>query len=133
MNSAKVARSLPPIIPVDVGDILDLDHLARQTLHDSELEREVISMFFEQSAQALRQIRNAAGHGQRIEAAHKLKGSARAVGAFRVAEASDRLESLPPGADEGQLLDAIAGLHATVAEARAAIAGLLDPSGPGGL
>jgi HPt (histidine-containing phosphotransfer) domain-containing protein len=92
-----------------------------------------MGMFFEQSALVLRQIRDAGGHRQRSEAAHKLKGSASAVGAWRVAEASDRLEALPPGASEDSLMDAIAGLHATVAEARAAIAGLLDHGAASGL
>lgn len=133
MNSAKVARPSASILPVNVGDILDLDHLARQTLNDAELERQVMGMFFEQSAQVLRQIRDAGGHRQRIEAAHQLKGSARAVGAWRVAEASDRLQALPAGASDDSVMEAIAGLHATVAEARAAIAGLLDHGSASGL
>lgn len=133
MNSAKVERSAAPIIPMSVGDILDLGHLARQTLNDSELERQVMGLFFEQSALVLRQIRDAGGHRQRIEAAHKLKGSARAIGAWRVAEASDRLEALPAEANDDSLMEAIVGLHAAVAEARAAIAGLLDHGGASGL
>jgi HPt (histidine-containing phosphotransfer) domain-containing protein len=117
--------SIPPL-QGPVGDILDRDHLARQTHNDADLERQVMGMFFEQSALVLRQIRDAAEPRQRSEAAHRLKGSARAVGAWRVAEASDRLETLPPSATDDRVLEAIAGLHATVAEARAAIAGLLD-------
>lgn len=114
-------------------DVLDLDHLAKQTMNDSELERQVVGMFFEQSAMVLRQIREAGEPRQRSEAAHRLKGSARAVGAWRVAAASDQLEALPPSASEDHVLEALAGLHATVAEARAAIAALLSDGVAAGL
>jgi hypothetical protein len=70
-----------------LGEVLDLEHLSRQTLNDPDLEREVVGMFFEQSAEVLRQIRDAGEHRKRSEAAHRLKGSARAVGAWGVAEA----------------------------------------------
>ncbi|MFO1148451.1 MAG: Hpt domain-containing protein [Alsobacter sp.] len=130
MNGSTARRTSPEYVsPGALGEVLDLDHLARQTLHDPELERQIVAMFFEQSAEVLRQIWDAAEHRQRMEAAHRLKGSARAVGAWRVAEASGRVEALPAHAPDDHVLEAVAGLHAKVAEARAVIAGLLDGDG----
>jgi HPt (histidine-containing phosphotransfer) domain-containing protein len=130
MNGSTARRTSPEqATPGALGDVLDLDHLARQTLNDPDLEREVVAMFFEQSAQVLRQIWDAGEHRQRMEAAHRLKGSARAVGAWRVAEASGKVEALPAHAPDDHVLEAVAGLHAKVAEARAVIAGLLDQEG----
>jgi HPt (histidine-containing phosphotransfer) domain-containing protein len=126
-------RADPRLSQGTVGDIVDLEHLARQTMNDPELERQVVGMFFEQSALILRQVREAASPRQRSDAAHKLKGSAKAIGAWRVAEASSRVESLPVTAPDDHVLDAVAGLHATVAEARAAIAGLLQGGSTVGL
>lgn len=133
MISVQPTRIDPSLAQGTVADILDLHHLARQTMNDPELERQVVGMFFEQSALVLRQLREAAGPRQRSEAAHRLKGSARAIGAWRVAEASDKVESLPVTAPDDHVLDAVAGLHATVAEARAAIANLLQGGTMAGL
>ena len=116
-----------------MGDILDLGHLARQTMNDPELERQVVGMFFEQSALVLRQLREAAGPRQRSEAAHKLKGSARAIGAWRVAEASTGWKPCRPERRTTTCSTPSPGLHATVAEARAAIASLLQGGTAAGL
>src|SRR4051812_22927136 len=103
---------------LDRPAILDLEHLAAQALDDAELAREVLAMFLDQSADMLRIVREAADALERRNAAHRLKGSARAIGAFQVAAASEDLEFLPEGADEPTLLERIAALHASVAEAR---------------
>jgi HPt (histidine-containing phosphotransfer) domain-containing protein len=102
--------------------VLDRAHLAAQALDDPELAREVLAMFLDQSADMLRIVREALSPVDRRNAAHRLKGSARAVGAFRVAAASEQFECLPDDADEGAQLDRIAALHASVAEVRSAIA-----------
>jgi HPt (histidine-containing phosphotransfer) domain-containing protein len=86
----------PPLVPDD-GPI-DFDHLCRMTLDDRTLEREVLAMFAGQAtalAAALAQFpSNAAA------LAHKLKGSARAIGAVHVASAAADLETaLLNGAD----------------------------------
>ncbi|UGY15982.1 Hpt domain-containing protein [Bradyrhizobium septentrionale] len=105
----------PPLAPGD-GPI-DLDHLQRMTLGDRGLEREVLAMFSTQSARILGELAvlppEAATH------AHTLKGSARAIGAFGVAEAAAQLETaLIGGSDPAQPL---AALGAAIAEARTAI------------
>ena len=93
---------------------------------DPELEREVLGLFLDQSLRLLRAVRAASCGVARTEVAHALKGSARAIGAAAVARAAERLEALGDEADEEALLEAVAAIHATVAEARAAIAGLLE-------
>ena len=80
----------PPLVPDD-GPI-DIDHLRRMTLGDAALEREVLTMF---SAQASRLAGALAAMPADAPAlAHTLKGSARAIGAFAVADAAARLETL---------------------------------------
>jgi HPt (histidine-containing phosphotransfer) domain-containing protein len=102
--------------------VLDRVHLASQALDDPALAREVLAMFLDQSGDMLRKVRDAAMPVDRRQAAHRLKGSARAVGAFRVAATSEQVEFLPDDVDDDTLLERIAALHATVAEVRSAIA-----------
>jgi HPt (histidine-containing phosphotransfer) domain-containing protein len=112
----------PPLVPDD-GPI-DLDHLKRMTLGDECLESEVLAMFAVQSERligALAALPEEAG-----ELAHTLKGSARAIGAFAVANAAAALETaLADGADP---TEALAELTDAVAQARTAIDALLRRS-----
>jgi HPt (histidine-containing phosphotransfer) domain-containing protein len=112
----------PPLAPDD-GPI-DLEHLRRMTLGDAGLEREVLAMF---SAQTVSLIGALAGSPPEAGAlAHTLKGSARAIGAFAVADAAARLEAaMQKGDDPAQ---ALAGLRDAVTEARAAIDAILRRS-----
>jgi HPt (histidine-containing phosphotransfer) domain-containing protein len=109
----------PPLAPDD-GPI-DLAHLRRMTLGDAALEREVLTMF---SAQASRLAGALAAKPADAGAlAHTLKGSARAIGAFAVADAAADLETLiKTGGDTGELLSE---LNDTIAQARAAIEAML--------
>jgi HPt (histidine-containing phosphotransfer) domain-containing protein len=111
--------SSPPLVPDD-GPI-DLDHLKRTTLGDESLEREVLAMF---SAQSERLIDTLAALPAEVrQLVHTLKGSARAIGAFAVADAAAALETaLQNGEDPSE---ALAELKDTVAQARAAIDALL--------
>jgi HPt (histidine-containing phosphotransfer) domain-containing protein len=112
----------PPLAPDD-GPI-DTEHLQRMTLGDAGLEREVLAMF---SAQAIGLIRSLAALPSDMGAlAHTLKGSARAIGALRVAETAESLESIiRKGADPAE---AIGELTDAVAEARIAIDAILRRS-----
>jgi len=73
---------------------VDLAHLARQTMGDRELEREVLAMFVHQSLSVRDQIVDADAR-QRVLLAHGLKGSARGIGAFAVADCAAVIESQP--------------------------------------
>jgi HPt (histidine-containing phosphotransfer) domain-containing protein len=110
----------PPLVPDD-GPI-DIAHLRRMTLGDAALEREVLTMF---SAQASRLVAALSAMPADAPAmAHTLKGSARAIGAFAVADAATRLETqLQEG---GNTAAALSELDEAIAEARAGIEAMLD-------
>ena len=112
----------PPLAPDD-GPI-DIDHLQRMTLGDASLEREVLAMF---SAQAARLIGALAALPPEAGAlAHRLKGSARAIGAFAVADAAADLESAIQNGDDPS--DALAQLDEAIALARTAVDAILRRS-----
>jgi len=104
---------------------IDLVHLARQTDGDAALEVELLALFDRQSANLLAQL--AVDGAARADIAHKLRGSALAVGAGRVASAAETLETLlnSDRMSPQERERALGGLAAAVAEARGAIAGLL--------
>jgi HPt (histidine-containing phosphotransfer) domain-containing protein len=105
----------PPLAPDD-GPI-DIQHLERMTLGDDSLEREVLAMF---SAQAVSLIGTLATlPSDTLQLAHTLKGSARAIGAFGVADAAECLETAIRNGDDPQ--PALAELKDAVAQARTAI------------
>ena len=112
----------PPLAPDD-GPI-DIEHLRRMTLGDASLEREVLAMF---SAQAVSLIAKLAGLPADAGAlAHTLKGSARAIGAFGVADAAESLEAALSGG--GDPTSSLAELGDAVAQARTAVDAMLHRS-----
>lgn len=111
----------PPLAPVD--SLLDRDHLARMTLGDDELEQEVLAMFAEQAVRLLAVMD--AMPAETGALAHKLKGSARGIGAFVVADAAAGLETaIRTGRGRS---DAFAALKEAVTDVRAAIEAILKP------
>jgi HPt (histidine-containing phosphotransfer) domain-containing protein len=111
--------SSPPLAPDD-GPI-DFEHLSRMTLGDPALECEVLTMFAKQSAKLLDQLAPLPPETGNL--AHTLKGSARAIGAFAVADAAARLEAAL--AEAGDARAALDGLGDAVVTARAAIEAFL--------
>ena len=73
---------------------VDLVHLSRYTLGERALEREVLELFCTQSLIYLERLRDARSDKDWKDAAHSLKGSASAIGAWRAAEAARRAEAL---------------------------------------
>jgi HPt (histidine-containing phosphotransfer) domain-containing protein len=103
---------------------IDLVHLARQTDGDSLLEAELLGLFDRQSAKLIAELipRDASARA-RADIAHKLRGSALAIGAGRVATAAGAVErALAAGGTEPRA--EIAELGEAVKEARAEIAAL---------
>jgi HPt (histidine-containing phosphotransfer) domain-containing protein len=91
------------------------------TLGDRSLEREVLEIFARQTTMTLERIAGAAP-ARAAAAAHTLKGSARGIGAWRVAQAAERLEDAAAGkGGEAAMIAAIAELEAATFEARVAI------------
>ncbi len=124
------ASSLPSAATGDrKPTVIDEDHLARMTLGDRRLEREVLEIFVRQTTIMLSRI-VAAEPALAAAAAHTLKGSARGIGAWRVARAAELLEHAAGAessqAKAGQGMDAaIEELKAASLEASAAIGGRL--------
>lgn len=73
---------------------VDLVHLSRYTLGDRTLEGEVLELFCTQSPIYLERLRAAGSDQDWKDAAHSLKGSASAIGAWRTAAAAERAEAL---------------------------------------
>ena len=100
---------------------IDLVHLARTTMGDRSLEREVLQLFDRQSTLLIARMR-AAAPGGIAYLAHTMKGSARGIGAWRVARAAEALELAGGADDTARALDQLA---AASNEACALIAELL--------
>jgi HPt (histidine-containing phosphotransfer) domain-containing protein len=96
---------------------IDLQHLSRQTMGDRDIEREVLALFVQQALTAREEIGGAPVR-ERLRLAHALKGSARGVGAFRIADCLAELEEQPE--DQGVLTR----LAALIDEVRSFIAAI---------
>jgi HPt (histidine-containing phosphotransfer) domain-containing protein len=104
-----------------VPTVIDQDHLERMTLGDRSLEREVLEIFVRQITIMLDRIMSAEPETA-AAAAHTLKGSARGIGAWRVARAAERLEhSARNEGNEADVEEEITELKAATLEVTAAI------------
>jgi HPt (histidine-containing phosphotransfer) domain-containing protein len=112
----------PPLAPG--GGPIDFDHLQRMTLGDAGIEQEVLRMFSAQSAMLVETLTAMPSDAGAL--AHTLKGSARAIGAFAVADAAERLETVLAGGSDPTA--ALARLAEAVVEAREAIGAVLRRS-----
>ncbi len=101
---------------------IDLSFLDRVTFRDRLLAREVLVLFGGQADSLLAVIAEAGDGRTRLEAAHKLKGAARGVGAFDVARAAEEIETAKDAAEFGA---ALAHLTIRITEARIALTGLI--------
>jgi len=104
---------------------VDLVHLSRYTLGERELEREVLELFCTQSFVYLERLHEAQSDKEWREAAHALKGSAYAVGAWRAAEAAERAESLSGEALAQSRALRIREIESSLSEAKTYIGSLL--------
>lgn len=107
---------------------IDHAHLARYTLGDRALEVEVLELFVGEAPRTLARLRAAceAEHVPQKEwqlASHTLKGSARAVGAWKVADHAEAAEHSPLD-DRGALLDCLTRIELALGEVIGHVAGL---------
>ncbi|HUU67817.1 MAG TPA: Hpt domain-containing protein [Methyloceanibacter sp.] len=130
MASEQVARVTAP----DPGSTdggpgkrpVDLVHLSRYTLGERDLEREVLELFCTQSVLCLEQLRAAMSDKAWKDAAHSLKGSASAIGAWRAAKAAERAEALQGDGLTQFRAARITEIETSLREAEAYIVSLLD-------
>ena len=73
---------------------VDSAHLARQTMGDRSLEQEVLALFVQQALSVRDRIVDV-DIKDRLLLAHGLKGSARGVGAFAIADCATEIEHRP--------------------------------------
>jgi HPt (histidine-containing phosphotransfer) domain-containing protein len=110
-----------PAVPVAAADQpIDLAHLSRMTLGERSLECEVLALFARQAELLLPRIHQGAP-AVIAASAHTLKGSARGIGAWRVAQAAEAVELAGPA----QFAAAVDALGAAIAETSVAISRLL--------
>jgi HPt (histidine-containing phosphotransfer) domain-containing protein len=95
---------------------IDLERLHAQTAGDTTLERDVLALFLVQSKIDLDRIAGARTDADRRAVAHKLVGSARAVGAIAVASAAEAVErsAVDPAPAVAVLREALRAVHALI-------------------
>src|SRR5688572_28450461 len=119
-----VAKSSgPEPVFVSNGRAIDVEHLARMTLGERSLEREVLALFDRQADMLLPRIRRG-DKAVAAASAHTLKGSAVGIGALGVARAAEAVER----AKDAAFAEAIDTLSAVLEETKAEIARLLANS-----
>ena len=85
---------------MEATSILDRDHLARYTLGDVALEQEVLGLFIGQIPETIARLRSCGEPDLWRRAAHTIKGSARVVGAWQLADVAARAEALADRPEE---------------------------------
>jgi HPt (histidine-containing phosphotransfer) domain-containing protein len=112
--------------PLPAGEAIDIRHLARMTLGERTLQREVLALFDRQADVLLPRIRRGAPP-LAASLAHTLKGSAVSIGAFKVARAAEAVEEAQGLTDrDAAVAAAVERLAAVLAEAKAEIARLIS-------
>lgn len=101
---------------------IDLVHLAKQTLGDRSLENEILRLFMKQSDIYMQRVETANDDRARFEAAHTIKGSARNIGAWIVADAAAHVET----ANDDEIASDVAALKEALRETCFFINSLLD-------
>jgi hypothetical protein len=103
---------------------VDLAHLRRYTLGDRGLELEILGLFVGQLPIIIGALKDAPSEKEWGMAAHTLKGSARAVGAWSLATLADSAERLHGLPDEMVRGAVVRRLELAAGEAREYIASL---------
>jgi HPt (histidine-containing phosphotransfer) domain-containing protein len=113
--------SAPSLVPLAAP--IDREHLARMTLGERSLEREVLELFDRQSDMLFARMCKSSPEVA-AAAAHTLKGSARGIGAWRVANAAEAVELAAAG-KAAEFKAALGTLKTAVEETKTAIAEML--------
>ncbi len=111
-------RSMKPQLPVDLA------HLRRYTMGDHDLEIEILGLFASQLPLTISALKNAPSEKEWRIAAHTLKGSARAVGAWSLATIAESAERLRPLPQEEVRVEVVERLEKAASAACAYIASL---------
>lgn len=101
----------PPASGLPGAEPIDRTHLGRYTLGSPTLEREILGLFLAQLPLSIEQLRFAATDREWQIAAHTIKGSARAVGAWQIAGLALEAEQTSGVADEDERERVLASLE----------------------
>lgn len=101
----------PSALIASAADPIDRAHLSRYTLGSPALEREIVGLFLAQLPLSIEQLRFAATDREWQIAAHTIKGSARAVGAWQVGRLAIEAEKIPGVEDEEERARILAALE----------------------
>ncbi len=117
-SSCDVAADLPISQPSRqrLAEPIDLKHLGRYTLGDASLEYEVLGLFAGQMPESIKALKAAASERDWLMAAHTLKGSGRAIGAWRLADLAQQAESIRIAADRVAAAAIVRQIEAAAAE-----------------
>jgi HPt (histidine-containing phosphotransfer) domain-containing protein len=121
MNTISATRENKPPVAADDSlqlDPVDLKHLRRYTLGNRALEQEVLELFFAQLPSTIASLSQAASDRDWHMAAHALKGSGRAVGAWRIARLAEQAERTALWKSPDQLQHTLALIEDAADEAR---------------
>ncbi|MBR2534917.1 MAG: Hpt domain-containing protein [Hyphomicrobium sp.] len=103
------------------ADPVDLAHLRRYTMGDTALEKEVLQLFLLQLPVTIGALNDAASNREWMVAAHTLKGSCRAVGAWRIASLAEHAERHMADLNSAERREALEGIEEAAGQARAFI------------
>jgi hypothetical protein len=120
MPTAVTRRVRGGRIEVSAADVIDLAHLTRMTFGEKALESEVLALFDRQAGMLLARMKRASPKTA-AAFAHTLGGSARGVGAWKVAAAAGALESAARDLDPAGIAVPLRALAGAVGEVRAVI------------
>jgi HPt (histidine-containing phosphotransfer) domain-containing protein len=84
--------------------LFDLDHLSRYTGADLDLQAELLGLMQEQAQRCLGLMHHAHDRSAWRTATHTLKGAARGVGAFALADLCEQVEEMPQASWSGASL-----------------------------
>ena len=93
---------------------IDLVHLARYTMGNKTLEKEILDLFVDQSRLTLERLTAASNDKEWRDQAHALLGSARAVGANCVADKVLIAQKLPAGRSDRNRESVLAAVAAEI-------------------
>jgi HPt (histidine-containing phosphotransfer) domain-containing protein len=89
---------------------VNLAHLARYTGGDAGIDAEVLTLFADQSVDLLKRLEAALAQSDSKtwrNTAHSIKGAARGIGAFLLADTAAQVEATDPASDAGQAARAL--------------------------
>lgn len=101
-------------------EVIDFDHLSRQTMGDRDLAAEVLGLFFGQAFGLLDQLKSSKEDRIWYETSHAIKGAARGVGLLRLGDMAERAEQMMGCGEESNRASVLTQMRAELEEGKVA-------------